>query len=188
VRAQLLIAMGEPLPWPQEALSQRGHAIECRVYAEDPSNAFLPQAGMLRLYREPSGPGIRVDSGIEEGGEVPVQYDPMLAKLIAWAEDRDAAIARASAALRLFPVLGVRTNIAFLTRVLAHPEFHAGHLHTGFIDAHLEALIETDGDPPAAVLAAAAAAPRAVSVPRDAPTGVSPSEFDPWNALRGWGR
>src|SRR5207342_3139855 len=103
VRAQLLVAMGRPLPWRQADLAQRGHAIECRVYAEDPANGFLPQAGALRLYREPSGPGIRVDSGVEEGTAVPVQYDPMLAKLIASGETRDRAIERAVAALRAFP-------------------------------------------------------------------------------------
>ena len=93
--------------------AQRGHAIECRVYAEDPANGFLPQAGPLRLYREPSGPGIRIDSGVEEGADVPVQYDPMLAKLIAHGETRDQAIDRATAALRAFPILGVRTNVPF---------------------------------------------------------------------------
>ena len=82
VQAQLRVAGGEPLPWTQGALSQRGHAIECRVYAEDPRQGFLPQAGRLLLYREPQGPGIRVDSGVVEGGEIPVHYDPMIAKLI----------------------------------------------------------------------------------------------------------
>ena len=112
------------------------HAVECRVYAEDPANGFLPQAGTLRLYREPAGPGIRIDSGVEEGTDVPVQYDPMLAKLIASGDTRTAAIARASAALRRFPILGVRTNVAWLIRTLNHPEFLAGRLHTAFVDEH----------------------------------------------------
>ena len=142
VRAQLLVASGQPLPWRQEDLAQRGHAIECRVYAEDPSSGFLPQAGPLALYREPDGPGIRIDSGVEEGTAVPVQYDPMLAKLIASGETRDAAIARAVAALRQFPILGVRTNVAFLIRTLEHPAFRAGDLHTGFVDEHLPSLLE----------------------------------------------
>src|SRR5262249_35845863 len=116
VRAQLDVAAGLPLPWTQAQLSQRGHAIECRVYGEDPSAGFLPQAGPLALYREPSGPGIRVDSGVEERAQVPVQYDLMLAKLIASGRTRDAAIDRALGALRDFPVLGVRTNVAFLMR------------------------------------------------------------------------
>ena len=124
VRAQLLVAMGRPLPWRQAELAQRGHAIECRVYAEDPANGFLPQAGPLRLYREPSGPGIRIDSGVEEGTDVPVQYDPMLAKLIAFAETRAQAIERAAAALRDFPILGVRTNV--VSSGAEHPAFRAG--------------------------------------------------------------
>jgi acetyl-CoA carboxylase biotin carboxylase subunit len=184
VRAQLLVAMGRPLPWTQADLRQRGHAIECRVYAEDPAAGFLPQAGPLRLYREPSAPGIRIDSGVEEGTDVPVQYDPMLAKLIASAESRDAAIARAAAALRAFPILGVRTNLAFLIRVLEHPAFRAGDLHTGFVAEHLEALLQ---QPPAsdAVLAAAAFARTAPAGPRP---GAEVRVADPWTDLRGWGR
>jgi acetyl/propionyl-CoA carboxylase alpha subunit len=185
VRAQLRVAEGAPLPWRQSDLSQRGHAIECRVYAEDPASGFLPQAGPLLVYQEPSGPGIRIDSGVEQGGEVPVQYDPMLAKLIASGETRDAAIARAVAALRDFPVLGVRTNIPFLIRVLEHPAFVSGDVHTGFIDAHLDVLIRL-AEPSDVVLAAAdfaRANPATASV--SAGAAVAP---DPWTSLRGWGR
>ena len=110
----------------QEALSQRGHAIEVRVYAEDPARNDLPQAGPLLLYREPSMPGIRVDAGVIEGSEVSVHYDPLLAKLIAWGETRDAARRRALAALRSYPILGIRTNIALLIELLEHPRFVAG--------------------------------------------------------------
>ena len=110
VHAQLYIAAGEPLPWPQESLVQRGHALECRVYAEDPAQGFLPQAGPLLVYREPRGPGVRVDSGVTEGDEVSVHYDPLLAKVIVQAKTRASAIARASAALRDFPVLGIGTE------------------------------------------------------------------------------
>jgi acetyl-CoA carboxylase biotin carboxylase subunit len=184
VRAQLLVAMGQPLPWTQDDLRQRGHAIECRVYAEDPSAGFLPQAGPLRLYREPAAPGIRIDSGVEEGTDVPVQYDPMLAKVIASAESRDAAIARAISALRAFPILGVRTNLGFLISVLEHPAFRAGDLHTGFVDEHLAALL-AKREPPAAVLAAAAFA-RGASA--DARPGATSRAADPWTDLRGWGR
>jgi acetyl/propionyl-CoA carboxylase alpha subunit len=102
VHAQLRVASGEPLPWTQAALAQRGHAIECRVYAEDPQQGFLPQAGPLLLYREPHGPGIRVDSGVVEGGVISVHYDPMIAKLIVWGETREAARRRAAEALRRF--------------------------------------------------------------------------------------
>jgi acetyl/propionyl-CoA carboxylase alpha subunit len=184
VRAQLHVADGGVLPWSQADLTQRGHAIECRVYAEDPAQGFLPQAGPLLVYEEPSGPGIRIDSGVEAGTDVPVQYDPMLAKLIASGESRDAAIARAVAALRSFPILGVRTNVAFLINVLRHPAFVAGDVHTGFIDAYLDELLRTP-DPSAAVMAAAAFA-RENGVP--SPGLAQTASTDPWSDLRGWGR
>jgi acetyl-CoA carboxylase biotin carboxylase subunit len=182
VHAQLTVAMGRPLPWRQADLEQRGHAIECRVYAEDPAAGFLPQAGPLRLYREPSGPGIRIDSGVEEGADVPVQYDPMLAKLIAHGESRAMAIERAVAALRAFPILGVRTNIPFLIKVLGRPAFRAGRLHTGFVDEHLAALLEPAAVSPVVTAAAEflRAAPRQPGAPAARP--------DPWSDLTGWGR
>jgi 3-methylcrotonyl-CoA carboxylase alpha subunit len=186
VRAQLQIAVGEPLPWRQNQLTQRGHAIECRVYAEDPANGFLPQAGTLRLYREPVGPGIRIDSGVEEGTDVPVQYDPMLAKLIASGDGRTAAIARASAALRRFPILGVRTNVAWLIRTLNHPDFLAGRLHTAFIDEHASDLLPAT-QPSAAALAAAAVTSRDGNAPQRVANATTPAS-DPWSTLRGWGR
>jgi acetyl-CoA carboxylase biotin carboxylase subunit len=182
VRAQLHVAAGGALPWSQADLAPRGHAIECRVYAEDPAAGFLPQAGPLLVYREPSGPGIRVDSGVEEGADVPVQYDPMLAKLIASGESRAAAIARAVAALRAFPILGVRTNVTFLINALQHPAFASGDLHTGFIDAHLDDLLRAP-EPSPAVLAAAAFA-RETGTPA-VPTATA---ADPWTDLREWGR
>ncbi len=126
VQAQLLVAAGEPLPWTQESITQRGHAIEARVYAEDPAQGFLPQAGRLLLYREPRSPGIRIDSGVVEGGNISIYYDPMIAKVIATAENRELAIARLGSALRDFPILGVRTNIPFLLRVLDHARFRGG--------------------------------------------------------------
>jgi len=185
VRAQLMVASGQALPWRQEDLAQRGHAIECRVYAEDPAAGFLPQAGPLALYREPSGPGIRIDSGVEEGTAVPVQYDPMLAKLIASADTRDAAIARAAAALRRFPILGVRTNIPFLIKVLEHPAFRAGDLHTGFVDAHLADLLSVDA-PPDIVTSVARAARTAP--PAGTGSAARAEDYDPWSRLNGWGR
>jgi 3-methylcrotonyl-CoA carboxylase alpha subunit len=187
VRAQLLVASGRPLPWRQADLAQRGHAIECRVYAEDPSSGFLPQAGPLALYREPDGPGIRIDSGVEEGTAVPVQYDPMLAKLIASGETRDAAIARAVAALRQFPILGVRTNVAFLIRTLEHPAFRTGDLHTGFVDEHLPSLLEKT-EPSELVLSVARAAQSSRDAGSSAATGAALAAFDPWSRLEGWGR
>ena len=185
VRAQIAVAEGHPLPWAQADLSQRGHAIECRVYAEDPANGFLPQAGSLLLYREPRGPGLRIDAGVVEGGDVSVHYDPLLAKLVVFAETREAAIDRAAAALRTYPILGIRTNIPFLLRLLKHPEFRAGRVHTGFIDAHLQDLLAPSDAPAEALAAAAIATPAASGVPRGAGEATTP---DPWATLTGWGR
>ncbi len=191
VRAQFTVAAGGELPWTQAQLMQHGHAIECRVYAEDPANGFLPQAGPLLLYREPSAPGVRVDSGCVEGGTVSVNYDPLIAKVTVAAESRPAAIQRAAAALRAFPILGIRTNLPFMIRLLEHPDFAAGHLHTGFIEEHADALLMRH-DTPAEAFAAAAAATEASVVPpsREAASSVGPAfrPADPWATIRGWGR
>jgi acetyl/propionyl-CoA carboxylase alpha subunit len=188
VRAQLEVAGGASLPWSQASLAQRGHAIECRVYAEDPSADFLPQAGRLLLYREPAGPGIRIDSGVAEGLDVPVMYDPMLAKLTVHAETRDAAIARAVAALQRYPVLGIRTNVPFLIRVLDHPEFRAGRISTSFIDQHLAALTTRAEVTEGVVAAAALAAPAGGQGGEPAEAAGRTDRSDPWAALNGWGR
>jgi acetyl-CoA carboxylase biotin carboxylase subunit len=150
VHAQLRVASGEPLPFTQESLSQRGHAIECRIYAEDPAQGFIPQAGALLLYREPQGPGIRVDSGVAEGSVVSVHYDPMLAKLIVSAATREEARHRAIAALREFAILGIRTNMPFLLRLLEHPQFVDASIDTEFLDreaAGIAATIPTELPP-----------------------------------------
>ena len=196
VHAQLAVAAGEPLPWSQASLTQRGHAIECRVYAEDPASGFLPQAGRLLLYREPSGPGIRVDAGVEEGSEVPVTYDPLLAKLTVWAETRKAAVDRAIAALRQFPVLGIRTNVGFMIRILDHADFRAGRIHTGFIEEHGETLTRQPDVPKEAVGASVVLRLRShgerasfggtrAAMDSDAALG---RDNDPWSTLTGWGR
>jgi 3-methylcrotonyl-CoA carboxylase alpha subunit len=187
VRAQLAVAAGLPLPWRQEALTQRGHAIECRVYAEDPAGGFVPQAGPLAVYREPHGPGVRIDSGVEEGDSISVYYDPLVAKLTVSAETRDAAIDRAIAALRAYPILGIRTNVPFLIRVLDHRAFRDGDVDTGFIAAHLDRLLARVEPPLAAVAAAAAtvAAPSRSAVV----AGLDRAALaDPWSALARWGR
>jgi acetyl-CoA carboxylase biotin carboxylase subunit len=134
VRAQLLVAGGAALPWTQDALSQRGHAIEARVYAEDPANGFLPQAGTIELYRAPRMPGVRIDSGVREGDRVTVHYDPLLAKVIATAETRELARSRLVEALRAFPILGIRTNVPFLIGILTSDAFRAGAIDTGLLD------------------------------------------------------
>jgi acetyl/propionyl-CoA carboxylase alpha subunit len=189
VRAQLRVAAGAPLPWTQADLTQRGHAIECRVYAEDPDAGFLPQAGRLLLYREPAGPGIRVDAGVVEGGEVTVHYDPLLAKVIVHAEDRPAAIARMRTALRAFPVLGLRTNIPYLLRVLEHPRFVSGAIDTGFLERNAAALAATPAPALEALAVAAAAtvagAAAAAGAAARAPTAPA-AQADPWGTLVGW--
>jgi acetyl/propionyl-CoA carboxylase alpha subunit len=183
VRAQLAIAAGEPLPWAQGDLSQRGHAIEARLYAEDPARNDLPQAGPLLLYREPSMPGIRIDAGVTEGSEISVYYDPLLAKLIAWGETRDAARRRALAALRSYPILGIRTNAELLIALLEHPRFIAGSLDTGFLDADGEAIRARLGDDPPPAVEVVAAAARATG--RTGPSGPARTNVDPWTSLRG---
>jgi 3-methylcrotonyl-CoA carboxylase alpha subunit len=141
VHAQLLVASGERLPWRQEAISPRGHAIEARIYAEDPARGFMPQAGRITAYRAPDMPGVRIDSGVAEGSDVPVYYDPLLAKVIASAETRDLAIGRLSAALDQFVIEGITTNIQFVRRILEHPAFRAGTIDTGFLDREGEPLV-----------------------------------------------
>jgi acetyl/propionyl-CoA carboxylase alpha subunit len=144
VRAQLLVASGQRVPWTQDQITQRGHAIEARVYAEDPARGFLPQAGPLLLYREPRLPGLRIDSGVVEGDAVPVHYDPLIAKVVATAESREMARTRLVSALRDYPILGVRTNIGFLLRILEHARFADGTIDTGFLDREGTALAQAD--------------------------------------------
>jgi len=177
VRAQLLAAAGERLPWRQPDVQQRGHAIEARVYAEDPAQGFLPQAGPLLLYREPRLPGVRIDSGVVEGGTVSIHYDPLLAKVIAAAETRDLAIARLASALRGFPILGIRTNIPYLLRIVEHPHFRGGSIDTGFLDREGAAFAEAETAIPPHVREAALA--HSISNPQSA--GGTP-KWDPWNA------
>jgi len=134
VVAQLRVAAGEPLPWHQEDVVVRGAALECRVYAEDPAKGFLPSPGTLTRLRLPAGEGIRVESGVVEGGHVPVHYDPLLLKLVARGDSRPEALARMAAALDACVVEGVRTTLPFLRRVLQHPEFLRGSVHTQMVE------------------------------------------------------
>ncbi|MFT3890537.1 MAG: hypothetical protein QM730_02795 [Anaerolineales bacterium] len=138
VHWQIRVAAREHFPYQQEQLSQRGHAIECRIYAEDPANGFLPSTGKLLQFIEPRGPGIRVDSGYAAGTEVTHFYDPLLAKLIVHGESRALAIQRMQSALKDFIVHGVVTNIDFLQTVLAHPDFVDGKVTTRWVEQSLE--------------------------------------------------
>jgi acetyl/propionyl-CoA carboxylase alpha subunit len=136
VQWQIRVAAGEHFPYQQDQLTQHGHAIECRIYAEDAANGFLPSMGKLLQYIEPRGPGIRVDSGFRAGDEVTHFYDPMLAKLIVFGEDRTAAIQKMQTALREFIVHGVTTNIDFLQDVIAHPDFADGKVSTRWVETN----------------------------------------------------
>jgi acetyl-CoA carboxylase biotin carboxylase subunit len=157
VRLQIAIAAGARLPFGQDAVVARGHAIECRILAEDPARGFLPSPGTISRLRVPSGPGIRHDGGTYDGWTVPLHYDPMLAKLVAWGATREMAISRMARALHEYRVEGPATCIGFHRRVLAHPAFLRGDLHTGFLDEHKE-LLTGEPDPEFERVAAIAAA------------------------------
>jgi len=137
VKAQIAVAAGEPLPYSQQKVRIHGHAIECRINAEDPARGFLPSPGKIHYYHAPGGFGIRVDSGVGAGSTVPPYYDSLLAKLIVHGTDREEAVAKALSALAEFRIEGVATNIGFLRELLAHPQFQAGELSTDFIEKHM---------------------------------------------------
>src|SRR5712671_4107746 len=134
VHLQIRIAAGEQLPFTQADVSLRGHAVECRIYAEDPDNNYFPSPGKITLLLAPAGPGIRDDSGMYEGWNVPIDYDPLLAKLIGYGTDRDQAIARLTRALYEYFVAGIKTNISLFQRILRDADFQAGKLDTGYLD------------------------------------------------------
>jgi len=169
VEWQLRIAAGERLTISQEDVSWSGSAIECRIYAEDPEQNFMPSPGLITHLHEPSGPGLRLDSGISAGYTVPIDYDPMLAKLAVWGPTRDRALGRIDRALSEYSVGGIRTNIAFFREVLSDPEFRAGEFSTSFIESFFHrrrppaADIEAEA---AAALAAAAIMLRAPAPPQ----------------------
>ncbi|HET9914295.1 MAG TPA: hypothetical protein VFQ13_20545, partial [Anaerolineales bacterium] len=188
VHWQIRAAAGERFPIVQSHITQRGHAIECRVYAEDPSMGFLPSTGKLLQYIEPRGPGIRVDSGFAAGDEITHFYDPLLAKLIVQAENREAAIQRMQAALRDFIVHGVVTNIDFMQSVLSHPDFDAGNVSTRWV----ENTMESNGLPfnrqaqvPAPHIIAAAIA--GLTIVNPPPSTVDSSDpYSPWKVASGF--
>jgi acetyl/propionyl-CoA carboxylase alpha subunit len=179
VRWQLAIARGDRLDLPLErALHATGHAIECRVYAEDPDNGFLPSPGRIVQLRTPAGPGIRDDSGATEGMDVPIFYDPMLSKLVAWAENRPTAIARLRRALSEYVVTGIKTTIPFFQWLIDQPEFVGGRFHTTYLD---EVLQGRNGQPfamaaaPAEDIAAIAAALTLHFAASAGPAGAAPA-------------
>lgn len=133
VKLQVKIANGEPLPYTQSQIGQNGHALECRIYAEDPENNFFPSPGLIRYFKEPTGIGIRYDNGVKQGYEVPIHYDPILAKLITYGENREESRIRMIDALKNNPILGVKTSSAFMIEVLNHPEYIRGNINTSFL-------------------------------------------------------
>ena len=186
VEWQLRVAAGEPLPLAQTDLSITGHAVEARVYAEDPGRGFLPSTGVLaHLNTPPESARVRIDLGVREGDTVTAHYDPMIAKVIAHGEDRAAALTRLAGALRGFEVAGVSTNVPFLARLLADPEFRAGDADTGLIDRRLDALLARDPVPDAVLAIAAMHAAGALAADTGRTTGRD-AWTDPWSALAGW--
>ncbi|HVF64756.1 MAG TPA: acetyl/propionyl/methylcrotonyl-CoA carboxylase subunit alpha [Casimicrobiaceae bacterium] len=188
VEWQLRVADGEPLPRAQEALTIRGHAIEARIYAEDPARGFLPAVGRIVHWRmpEPSS-NVRVDTGFRAGDEVSPFYDPMLAKLIVHGEDRSRACATLLAALADCEIAGVTTNVDFLARVVAHPAFANAKLDTGLIDKHRDALLPPQGTTPErALIAAALAEFLADERAHGATASQTTDPYSPWNARDGW--
>lgn len=165
VAEQIKVARGEPLAIRQEDVSVRGHAVESRIYAEDPARGFLPDSGTVLTHAAPAGPGVRVDAGVEEGMEIGLHYDPMIAKLITWGADRSSAIARMKRALREYEIAGMRTTIPFCRYVMNHEDFIEGRFSTRFVEEQFDAakLAGDDGD--IDILAAVAAAADALQEP-----------------------
>jgi 3-methylcrotonyl-CoA carboxylase alpha subunit len=187
VEWQLRVAAGEPLPLLQDEIETAGHAIEVRICAEDPANQFLPEIGRLErfAYLDTEDDGdVRLDTGVQEGDEISVFYDPMIAKLIVWGEDRDESIRRMQHALTETAVIGCKTNLGFLQRLLQHPAYAQGDTATSFIAEHLDDLLPAAGPIPSDVLDLAAAK---IMVDEAEETAFHTGEANsPWNDLSGW--
>jgi acetyl-CoA carboxylase biotin carboxylase subunit len=178
VRMQVEIAAGGRLPFRQDEVGWRGWALECRIYAEDPDNQFLPYPGKLTRLTRPLGPGVRLDGCVYEGWTVPMEYDPLLAKLAVWAPERGHAIDRMLRALREYDVGGIRTNIGFFRRILDDARFRAGELHTGFIEEFFARdRGETPGEDVETVAALAAALHAVAAARRSAPASAARSRW-----------
>jgi acetyl-CoA carboxylase biotin carboxylase subunit len=188
VREMVRVAQGEKLGLAQNDLAARGAAIECRVYAEDPANGFLPSPGVIESLGVPSGPGVRDDGGAYPGCSISSFYDPLISKLSVWAPTRERAVARMRRALSEYVVTGIRTNLAFHEKLFGHPEFAAGRYDTGFIDRHKEELLgyplvkDDRRDPVAVAVAVAAARMERATGAREASLGESGSRLSPWVA------
>ena len=182
VEWQLRVAAGEPLPAGQSELSLRGHAAEARIYAEDPGRGFLPATGVLAHLEAPVETAhLRIDCGVRRGDTITPHYDPMIAKVVAHGADRDAALARLAGALRTFEIVGVTTNVAFLSRLVSDPGFRAGTVDTGLIGRELDALLACGPVPDPVLAAAAMHAAGALAAP-----AVPGTWDDPWSTSVGW--
>lgn len=188
VKWQLRIASGETLTLEQAQIRQRGHAIECRIYAEDPQNQFLPSTGTVYFVELPQGVNVRNDSGIETGMEVTSYYDPLLAKLTVYAENREDAISKMVWALSNYVVMGVTTNVSFLKRVLTHDAFRRGDITTHFIDEHEELFCEPEIPDEALITAALAESLRVSNQPVFTGEGITTAvdPYSPWKTVGGW--
>ncbi|MBL7190255.1 acetyl-CoA carboxylase biotin carboxylase subunit [bacterium] len=183
---QIHIAAGGKMRLKQKDMVHRGHSIECRIYAEDPSNNFLPSAGKILFMRDPQGPGVRHDSGVYSGWNVPTHYDPIMSKLISWGPDRESARLRMIQALKDFPILGISSTAEFLRHVMEHPAFIKGDTYTDFIDKHFPGgKVSDDGLKYRDHALTAAAVSSQVPSVRAAGKAVSVS-FDPWANLGNW--
>ena len=188
VEWQLRVAAGEPLPLAQEAIQHRGHAIEVRLYAEDPEKNFLPASGRLeRLFLPAASANVRVDAGVVEGDTVSIFYDPMIAKLIVWEQDRPRALARLREALSACEIVGLKSNVEFLEQLVRHPVVVEGRIDTAYLDAHLDEVLPAPTAPDDAILGAAAAA---CLLHDETATRVaarrSADPYSPWALADGW--
>ena len=185
---QIRSAAGEELTFTQEDLTQRGHALECRIYAEDPAKGFLPSIGEIEFYRPASGPGVRVDDGIGAGTQVSPYYDPMLSKVITWGYDRNESIRKMVRALQDTVILGVTTNLSYLIDILLHPDFAAGQISTRFLQKNFEPWQSKPDTTNSTWLAIAAY--EVIGDPNSqyarSETSTSEKAFDPWDEPSSW--
>jgi acetyl-CoA carboxylase biotin carboxylase subunit len=187
VEQQLRIAAGEKIALRQEDVKLRGHAVECRIYAEDPQADFLPSPGRIQLLKAPAGPGIRFDSGVESGDTVPVDYDPILGKLVAWGPDRERAVRRMARALSEMAILGVKTPIGFLLEIVESEAFSKGETSTGFLRRHFQNWRPRPDRVKTALLGWLVAELEGDAAPEQAASAAkTAAAYDPWARLGYW--
>lgn len=180
VREQIRVACGEPLGYDQSAIQRHGYAVECRIYAEDAAAGWVPSTGRLVGYRPPAGPGVRVDSGVEENSEISVYYDPMIAKLIVHASDRQTGLERMDRALREFLILGVRTSIPLHRWLMAHPAVQSGDVDTAWLEREWSLPAPNEDDVRRAAIAAALMVNGQRSVATGPANGVAHEQRSAW--------